>query len=173
MKTQAMDKAKTAVSDCLYPFKSQLGTGYPSTAQFEVMQTADGLNPGVKALVAFDSRVCIAKISGYALGEQRPYTLQLSPRVHLYDCWFCGLFLQSCNPNVFVDKQYLEVWSLRKILAGDLLTIDYANTEDNLPRQFRCQCGELNCRLWITGSKEHLNAEGLAFMAAWLEPKRP
>lgn len=126
MKTLTMDKAKTVESECLYPFKSHLEKGYPSTAQFEVVQAANGLSKAIKALVDFNSRVCIAKISGYALGEQRPYTLQLSSRVHLYDCWFSGLFSPSSDPNVCVDKDYLEVWSLREILAGELLTIDHA-----------------------------------------------
>ncbi|TLG89258.1 SET domain-containing protein-lysine N-methyltransferase, partial [Pseudomonas edaphica] len=37
MKTQAMDKAKTAVSDCLYPFKTVLvEQGYPSSEHFQV-----------------------------------------------------------------------------------------------------------------------------------------
>jgi hypothetical protein len=173
MKTQAMDKAKNVVSDCLYPFMPQLGQGYPSSAQFEVVQHGDGMGVAIKARVAFDSRVCIAKISGYALSEQRQHTLQLSSRIHLYDRWFSGLFSHSCKPKVFLDTHYLEVWTLHEIFAGDLLTMDYASTEDVLFRQFACQCGELNCRGWITGRNEPLSAEGQAFMAQWRERKRP
>lgn len=92
MKTQAMDKAKTVASDCLYPFKHKLGKGYPSTQHFEVVRTADGEGAAIKKRITFDSRVCIANISGYALSERRQHTLQLSSRIHLYDCWFCGLF---------------------------------------------------------------------------------
>ncbi|MCK6186118.1 MULTISPECIES: SET domain-containing protein-lysine N-methyltransferase [unclassified Pseudomonas] len=171
MKTQAMDKAKNAVSECLYPF--QLGSGYPTTQQFALVQTPDGKGAGIQARVAFDSRVRIAKVSGYALSERRLHTLQLSSRIHLYDCWFSGMFLHSCTPNVFLDLHYLEVWTLREICVGDLLTMDYANTEDVLFRQFACQCGELNCRGWITGSQEPLNAEGQAFIAQWRLRKRP
>ena len=173
MKTRAMDKAKTVASDCLYPFKSHLGTGYPSTELFEVVHDADDTAAGIKARVAFDSRVRIAKLSGYALSERRLHTLQLSSRIHLYDCWFCGLISHSCKPNVFLDLHYLEVWTLQEIAAGECLTMDYANTEDVLYRQFACQCGELNCRGWITGRNEPLNAEGQAFMAQWRERKRP
>lgn len=47
MKTRAMDKAKTAVNDCLYPFKTLLvEQGYPSTEHFEVKQDAEGFRPG-------------------------------------------------------------------------------------------------------------------------------
>lgn len=174
MKTQAMDTAKTAMSDCLYPFKTMLAEqGYPSTEHFQVVHDANGVGAGIKACVAFDSRVRIARVSGYALNERRAHTLQLSSRIHLYDPWFSGLLLHSCNPCVFFDSTYLEVWSVQTIAAGTLLTMDYASTEDVLFRQFACQCGELNCRGWITGGEEPLNAEGQAFMVQWRMRKRP
>ncbi len=174
MKTPATDKAKTAESEGLYPFKTLLvEQGYPSTGHFQVVQDADEMTGRIKARVAFDSRIRIAKVSGYAVNDRRPHTLQLSPRIHLYDCWFCGLLQHSCNPNVFLDTTYLELWTVQPILAGSLLTLDYASTEDALSRQFACQCGELNCRGWITGNTEPLNAEGQAFMALWRERKRP
>ena len=174
MKTQAMDKAKTTVSGCLYPFKPLLiKDGYPSSEHFQVVQATDGTEAGVQARTAFDSRLRIAKVSGYAVSERRPHTLQLSPRIHLYDSWFCGLMRHSCNPNVFFDTTYLELWTVQPIAAGALLTLDYACTEDALFRQFACQCGELNCRGWITGSQEPLNAEGQTFMTLWRERKRP
>ena len=170
MKTQAMDKAKTAVSSCLYPFKTLLvEQGYPSTEHFQIKRGTHGMTGGVMARIAFDSRVRIAQISGYAVSDRRTHTLQLSPRIHLYDCWFCGLLQHSCNPNVFLDTTYLELWTVQPINAGSLLTLDYATTEDTLARQFACHCGELNCRGWITGSKEPLNAQGLAW---WHENKR-
>ncbi|MGF6096787.1 SET domain-containing protein-lysine N-methyltransferase [Pseudomonas sp. 18175] len=163
MKTQAMDKAKTVTPACLYPFKSlSVEQGYPSTRQFQVG------NNGVKARVHFDNRTRIARVSGWAVGERRPHTLQLSPRIHLYDCWFSGLLQHSCNPNVFFDSTYLELWTLRAIVPGEMLTMDYASNEEVLSRQFPCTCNELRCRRWITGSEEPLNAEGLAFMARYL-----
>jgi hypothetical protein len=169
MKTQAMDQAKTAMGDCLYPFKTLfVEQGYPSAKHFKVER--DG---GVRARVDFDGRVRIARVSGYAVNERRPRTLQLSARIHLYDSWFCGLLRHSCNPNVFFDTTYLELWTVQAIAAGTPLTLDYASTEDTLFRQFACQCGELNCRGWITGSTEYLNAEGQAFMTRWRERKRP
>jgi uncharacterized protein len=171
MKTQAMDKAKTAVSAGLYPFKPKLGEGYPSSQHFEVVRTGTGAS--IRTRVAFDSRVCIANISGYALSERRQHTLQLSSRIHLYDCWFSGLFLHSCKPNVFLDLHYLEVWTLHEISAGTQLTIDYASTEEVIYKQFACTCHEINCRGWITGCNEPLNAEGQAFMAKWRDRKKP
>ncbi|MFP5499890.1 MAG: SET domain-containing protein-lysine N-methyltransferase [Gammaproteobacteria bacterium] len=174
MKTQAMDKAKTAVSKCLYPFATALAEhGYPRARDYEVVRTRDGSGDGIKTRVAFDSRMCIARVSGYALNERRLHTVQMSSRIHLYDPWFSGLLSHSCNPNAFLDMTYLELWSVQPIPAGALLTMDYAHTEDILFRQFRCQCGELNCRGWITGMKEPLNPEGQQFMEQWRERKSP
>ena len=160
MKTQAMDKAKTVTPACLYPFKSlTIEQGYPSTRQFQVQSN------GLKARVHFDSRVRIARVSGWAVGERRLHSLQLSSRIYLYDCWFCGLLQHSCNPNVFFDSTYLELWTLRPIVPGEWLTIDFASTEDVLYQQFPCTCHESCCRRWITGSREQPSAEGQAFMA--------
>ena len=168
MKTQAMEKAKTVTPACLYPFKSlSVEEGYPSNRQFQVDQH------GIKACVPFDSRVRLARVSGWAVGERRRHTLQLSSRIHLYDCWFCGLLLHSCNPNVFFDSTYLELWTLRPIVPGELLTIDFACTEEVLSEQFACKCSESRCRRWITGSQEPLNAAGQAFMARWRDRKQP
>ncbi|MBM9488784.1 SET domain-containing protein-lysine N-methyltransferase [Pseudomonas sp. ICBG1301] len=174
MKTHAMDKAKASVNDCLYPFKTLLvEQGYPSAKQFKILHDIEGVGAGVKARVAFDARVRIAKVSGYAVSERRLHTLQLSSRIHLYDRWFAGLLMHSCNPNVFFDTTYLEVWTVQPLRAGTILSMDYASTEDVLFRQFACQCGELNCRGWITGSQEPLNAEGQAFMQQWRMRKSP
>lgn len=172
MKTQAMDKAKTATSDCLYPFATLLTEhGYPSARDYQVVQVRQGYGMGIRTRVAFDRRRCIARVSGHALSERRLHTLQVSSRIHLYDPWFAGLLSHSCNPNVFLDITYLELWSVQDIAAGTLLTMDYASTEDILFRQFACQCGELNCRGWITGMKEPLNAEGQRFMEQWRQHK--
>ncbi|MBH3424318.1 MULTISPECIES: SET domain-containing protein-lysine N-methyltransferase [Pseudomonas] len=173
MKTQLMEEVPAAASNGLYPFAALLAKkGYPSSRHFEVVRTRNGRGTGIKAKVAFDSRIRIAKISGYALGERRLHTLQMSSRIHLYDPWFSGLLLHSCDPNVFLDISELELWSIQAIHPGTLLTMDYATTEDVLFRQFPCRCGAGNCRGWITGMKEPLNAEGQQFMEQWRQRKR-
>lgn len=168
MKTQAMDKAVPRANPCLYNFADLLTRqNYPSSQQFEVIYTEDGRGAGIKTKVAFESRTRLCKISGHALVERRLHTLQISPRIHLYDPWFTGLLLHSCDPNVFLDMGYLELWSVQAIAAKTLLTMDYSTTEDVLFQQFACQCGAGNCRGWITGSQEHLNPEGEQFMHIW------
>ena len=173
MKTQAMEDAPADAMDCLYPFADLLGKkGYPSRRQFDVVRTRNRRGTGIKTRVAFDSRILMAKISGYALGERHLHTLQISSRIHLYDPWFSGLILHSCDPNLFLDISELELWSVQAIRPGTLLTMDYATTEDALLCQFACQCGALNCRGWITGAKEPLNPQGQLFMEQWRQRKR-
>lgn len=168
MKTRAMDKTVSRVRPCLYDFADlRPREGYPSSQQFEVVYTEDRREAGIKTKVAFDRQRRLCKVSGHALGERRLHTLQISPRIHLHDPWFSGLITHSCNPNVFLDTSYLELWSVQAIAAKTLLTMDYATTEDVLLQQFACQCGADNCRGWITGSQEHWNLEGVKFMAHW------
>lgn len=46
------------------------------------------------------TRMC--RVSGVLVGRPRLHTLQLLPNVHMYDPYFAGLLLHSCNPNVFL-----------------------------------------------------------------------
>jgi hypothetical protein len=59
-----------------------------------------------------------------------------------------------------------ELVARRDIAAGDLLTVDYAATEDVLYVQFPCRCGALQCRNWITGRADPVNPIGAAYLAA-------
>ena len=150
---------------CLYPFIELDGHGnYPTSANFEIIHTSDGRGAGIRVLRAFSRGQQISRVSGHVIASRRLHTLQITPYAHLYDPYFSGLLLHSCNPNVFLDMGQFELWALRDIPAGDLLMMDYASTEDILMRQFQCQCGSAGCRGWITGSKEQVNEEGLAVL---------
>jgi len=56
----------------------------------------------------------------------------------------------SCQPNTVC--QGLNVIALRKIKAGEELTLDYANFLDESAESFVCKCGAPNCRGEITGT---------------------
>jgi hypothetical protein len=149
----------------LYPFgELDPGSGYPSSDRFEIIHTMDGRGAGIRAVTPFPRGQFISRVSGHVISSRRLHTLQITPNAHLYDPYFCGLLLHSCNPNVSLDMKQFELWALRDISAGDLLTMDYASTEDVLMRQFRCHCGAPACRGWITGSKEQVNEEGLGVL---------
>ena len=110
---------------------------------------------------AFSRGRKISRVSGHAIASRRLHTLQITPYAHLYDPYFSGLLLHSCNPNAFLDMGQFELWALRDIPADDLLMMDYASTEDILMRQFQCQCGSawwpgVDYRLQGTGQREGL-----------------
>lgn len=169
-----MDKASSPENDCLYPFAAALAEcGYPSARQFEVVRDQNGETVGIKSRVDFDSRMLIAKVFGYALNDCRPHTFQISTRIRLYDPWFCGQLHHSCEPNLYFDTAYLELWSVQPIATNTWLTIDFAKTGDVLPQQFACHCGGPNCRGWIKGPQEQLSAEGHVFLKQWDFAYRP
>lgn len=69
----------------------------------------------------------------------------------------------SCSPNTAYFG--LNLIAIKPILAGDELTMDYANLLDDSAETFDCQCGAGNCRKIISGNKgnsvtlreQHLN----------------
>lgn len=52
----------------------------------------------------------------------------------------------SCSPNTFVRVCYgrVEIWSKRRIAAGEELTCDYGDSQHN--GKLRCRCGRQDCR---------------------------
>lgn len=93
------------------------------------------------------------------------HTLQMLPGLHVELGHSVGLLAHGCAPNCVLDMHALELLAIRPIRSGERLTIDYAQTEDRLFRQFPCDCGALECRRWISGRREPVNAAGLAYLA--------
>lgn len=141
-------------SRCLYPEIFQVGEGYPTEDDFIVSRREDGKGLGVYAKRAFERGHLICRISGTVVHKVMQHTLQISPDSHLYDPYFTGFLLHSCDPNTFLDMQRFELWAIKDVQPGDALTMDYASTEDTLFKQFPCLCGAPNCRKWITGRRE-------------------
>jgi len=136
--------------------------------------TADGLQVihanarhglGVRTLVARTAGEVFHRFTGVVSGEIRQHSLQVSADQHISDTRFIGYLSHSCDPNSRLDMGRFELVALKDIPAGGLLTIDYAETEDVLYRQFACHCGAASCRHWITGRAEGPNAEGQAVLA--------
>jgi hypothetical protein len=164
MSTKVTGVARSGNS--LYPSPDlAVENGYPSPQHFQVVQTDDGRGAGVRALTEFRRGSMISRVSGQVVSTCRLHTLQINSQTHLYDPHFSGLLLHSCDPNVRLDMNVFELWALREIAAGEMLTMDYASTEDVLMRQFACQCGAPSCRRWITGAKELPNGDGMQLLA--------
>lgn len=168
MKPQAKDKTRPLPNECIYPYKTlSCHQGYPSRADFEIVQLKDGHDPTITAQRDYlrISRIC--RVSGQLTHARQRHTLQLAPGIHVYDPFFSGLLLHSCDPNVFLDMSEMWLWALKDIKPGSVLCMDYASTEDKLMHQFACQCGTPNCRGWITGYDDPPSAEGQLFLHHW------
>lgn len=143
----------------LYPDQFGKDPLFPKHSDFAVIFKDELAGKGVITYRAFRKGEVIAKMAGHVVHEIRQHTLQLTPETHLFDPYFSGFFLHSCSPNISLNMVDLAITALEDIPANSFLYMDYAETEDILFKQFPCSCGAKNCRGWITGRKEMLNAE--------------
>lgn len=151
--------------DRIYPFDVAPDPHLPTTRKFAVLAVTGTIGKGIQTLVAFDRGDLVSRFTGQLSNHIMQHTLQVSPDTHLNDPYFVGLLTHSCAPNCLLDMARLEIRALVDITPGDVLTIDYAVTEDKLHRQFPCHCGASNCRHWITGRREKVNQQGQAFLS--------
>jgi hypothetical protein len=134
---------------------------FPSKKDFSVVlkNHASGMGVMTYKFIAKGSLVCA--IAGDIITDIRQHTLQIETDLHLHDIYFSGYFLHSCSPNIELDMKKLLVYAVKDINATEYLTMDYAQTEDILYKQFPCSCGAENCRGWITGRKELPGADAV------------
>ena len=137
---------------------------------FIVEDRGDGKGLGVYASRSFAVGELIAVVSGEIVDEHRLHTLQFPDGTHLYDPSFTGCLLHACVPNAVIDPAKREVRAIENIGTGEAITIDYAHTEDRLVRQFACRCGKPDCRRWIYGRREEINAEGRKYLESLESP---
>jgi uncharacterized protein len=137
----------------------------PTPAGIEMSIVNETVGMAIRTTVAHERGTVIEHFTGTVSPHTVQHSLQVSPFQHILDLNFVGYLMHSCDPNCVLDMQRLRVLALKNIEAGALLTIDYAVTEDELYRQFPCQCGAPNCRQWITGRSQPVNAEGRRYLA--------
>jgi hypothetical protein len=140
----------------MYPEHYGNNPMFPKTSDFEVIKKDNDAGYGVMTYKSFNKGDLIAAISGEIITDIRQHSLQIEPGKHLYDVYFTGYLLHSCDPNVFLDMKNMKLFAIKDIRAYDYLYMDYAQTEDVLYKQFPCSCNSENCRGWITGKKEAL-----------------
>jgi len=173
-----MDRAFTPVQRSTFPTGSPHklfihpepallpGLGYPHASEFEVCQRDHGKGSAVYTRIGHMRGDLIARFTGAIVPYRTQHSLQVNSTLHVLDNHFAGFLAHSCAPNVFVNMQDFEIWALQDIAAGSILSMDYAATEDELYRQFACQCGAADCRQWVTGRKEKVNTAGLRHLEA-------
>jgi len=125
----------------------------PTRDRVKVISTHDGKGEGLQAVTGFYQNEIVFTFTGSVVTEQTLYTLQIEPGKYLSDPLVMGKVLHSCDPNMDCDMRTLTFTARRDIAAGEMLTMDYETTEDELFRPFFCGCGAATCRGWIRGRK--------------------
>lgn len=123
----------------------------PTGERFEVRTIDDRNGQGAVALVPFEPGEIVFRFTGFATSEITQFTLQYSKDLHLHDPFFMGKVLHSCEPNMSCDMVTRTFTALRRIEAGECITMDYEQTEDILFKPFDCACGAPACRHHIAG----------------------
>ncbi len=141
----------------LYPDHVPPHHGHPRADHFEVVERPR-LGLAVVAQIAFRPGSWLARFDGVTVGYLTQHSLQKSPRLHILDPHFAGLLAHACEPNVVLDMERQNLHALRPIRPGDILTIDYDATEDELFAPFVCGCSSAACRGIIAGRTVRVKA---------------
>lgn len=138
----------------------------PEDDALEVVRLDERRGLGVRALRGFATGEIMHRFAGVVSEDICQHSLQVDALRHISGTRYIGYLSHGCDPNARLDMAGFALIALRDIARGDVVTIDYAETEDRLHRQFACECGAAACRGWIHGRGERPNAEGEAWLAA-------
>ena len=128
---------------CIYPLEFIEKTN-PTPEDKEVFPTSNSLKlknygkygKGVFALRSFEKGALIGSFTGIVGTEIKQHTLQLAPGSHIYDPYFIGFMLHSCDPNARLDMGAKRLFCIKNIKVDESITVDYTLTENVLFKQF-------------------------------------
>ena len=132
----------------------------------EVVHLDDARGLGIRARQGFAAGEIIHRFAGVVGETLCQHSLQVDANRHIGGTRYIGYLSHGCDPSGRLDMAAFTLVALRDIAAGDIVTIDYADTEDRLHRQFACRCRSPRCRGWIVGRDEQPDAEGLNWLAS-------
>ncbi|MDA0785255.1 MAG: SET domain-containing protein-lysine N-methyltransferase [Proteobacteria bacterium] len=117
----------------------------PTAENFAIRPIDGNVGEGVVALTDFAPGQLVFAFTGFFVSEITLFTLQVRPGLYLHDPYFMGKVLHRCDPNCDVDMEARTFHARKPIRAGDWVTMNYEQTEDQLFRAFRCHCGDTPC----------------------------
>lgn len=126
--------------------------GEPTKDKFKVCTINKVVNQGVVSKASFKEGDVVFRFTGIILNEITQYTLQYEKGVHIHDPYFMGKVLHNCEPNTFCDMKTRTFYATKDIFPGDLITMNYNQTEEVLFKPFDCSCGSSKCVGTISGS---------------------
>ena len=132
----------------------------------EVVHLDDARGLGIRARQGFAAGEIIHRFAGVVGETLCQHSLQVDANRHIGGTSHIGYLSHGCDPSGRLDMAAFTLVALCDIAAGDIVTIDYADTEDRLHRQFACRCRSPRCRGWIVGRDERPDAEGLNWLAS-------
>jgi len=131
----------------------------------EVVRLDDHRGLGVRARKSFATGDVMHRFAGMVSDRICQHSLQVDADRHVSGTRYIGYLSHGCDPNATLHMANFTLVARREIAPGDIVTIDYTETEDKLYRQFSCSCGATNCRGWIVGRVEQPNDEGKAWLS--------
>jgi tyrocidine synthetase-3 len=140
--------------------------------RFSIIKFENGCGEGIISLKAFFPGQVVFSFRGEYHNEITLYTLQVRPGLHIHDPYVMGKVLHSCDPNTDCDMSTLTFTARKVIKPGDIISMDYDQTEEVLFRPFACACGAPNCRGFIQGSKGRTDEDFAAKFVEAQEVKR-
>ena len=144
----------TGNSQRFYPEQLPRFPYEPTRDRFSISSLGNDVGEGVRSLVSFRPGDVVFGFTGFFSNEVTLFSLQLSEGLHLHDPYFYGKLLHSCEPNMRADTVKRQFIAIKPIAKNDLITMDYARTEEYLFRTFPCGCGAKSCRGIVAGSKQ-------------------
>ena len=138
----------------------------PTKDRFEIRRVNNGVGEGVISLVDFNVGDLVFVFTGSFSSEMTQFTLTVNEALHLHDPFLMGKILHSCDPNCYVDMPTRSFIAIRPIKAGDFVTMDYAQTEPHLFKDFVCSCGASNCRGLVQGYLDTMKTPFAVFSIA-------
>lgn len=135
----------------LYPSEVPEFLYEPTLERFSVRAISKDVGEGLVALIPFEPGAIVFGFTGFLVTEITQFSLQLMDGLHIHDPYVMGKVLHSCDPNTSVDLSARIFVARRRILPGEVIMMDYEDTEDRLFKSFQCKCGATTCRGFITG----------------------
>lgn len=133
----------------------------PDPGRFEICRISDSVGEGVVARSCFSRKDIVCGFSGYLVSSITQFSLRLGAGLHIHDPYFMGKVLHSCDPNLHCDMKQRLFIAKKDIRPGDIITMDYEQTEERLFKPFNCSCGSGNCRGFIGGASKNVPSENI------------
>lgn len=135
----------------IYPAHLPVVDFEPQAEDFRVFDVDSERGQGLVVLRPYRAGEPLFRMNGVLRDYVTQFTLQMAPGEHLDDPWVAGKVLHSCDPNARLDPATRLYIAVKDLEPGELVTMDYDETEDYLFRAFACCCGADNCRGYVAG----------------------